>query len=50
MWGNDPNLTQAEYANGNRPVEHWINPFADVLFQQLNADRYWWGWNGRMNG
>jgi hypothetical protein len=50
MWGNDPDLTQEAVMKGRRPKEHWINPAADVLFQQLNPNRYWWGWNGRMNG
>ena len=50
MWGNDPDLNQEAVLNGGSPKEHWVNPAADVLFQQLNPNRYWWGWNGRLNG
>ena len=51
MWGNDPGLTQVAFdENGDRPMEHWINPAANELLWQLRGGRPAWGWNGRMNG
>jgi hypothetical protein len=42
MWGNDPTLTPAAHAGGQRVKESWINPNLKIP-QHL-------GWNGRLNG
>lgn len=41
MWGNDPDLTPAKVAMGEKPKESWINPAT----QSPHV-----GWNGRLNG
>jgi hypothetical protein len=41
MWGNDPDLTMAKVAMGEKPKETWINP---------DSMRKKFGWNGRLNG
>lgn len=41
MWGNDPDLTMAKVAMGEKPKETWINP---------DSMRKEFGWNGRLNG
>ncbi|KAK3380697.1 hypothetical protein B0T24DRAFT_571599 [Lasiosphaeria ovina] len=52
MWGNDPDLTKQDYADGKRPVESWINPVADDLKKRLGGTRALspWGVSGRLNG
>ncbi|KAG8989460.1 hypothetical protein FRB94_014378 [Tulasnella sp. JGI-2019a] len=50
QWGNDPQLNQAAYDAGKRPVESWINPEAESLRKQLGGRRPFWGYNGRLNG
>ena len=41
MWGNDPDLTMAKVAMGEKPKETWTNP---------GTMRTKFGWNGRLNG
>ncbi|KAJ9109363.1 hypothetical protein QFC21_000693 [Naganishia friedmannii] len=50
QWGDDPNLTQRAFDAGARPVETWINPYAEVIRKVLGGKRPSWGWNGRLNG
>ncbi|KAG9014731.1 hypothetical protein FRB94_010578 [Tulasnella sp. JGI-2019a] len=50
QWGNDPELDQAAYDSGKRPVESWINPEAEKLRKALGGKRPSWGYNGRLNG
>lgn len=50
MWGNDPKLTGAKAAAGEKPKQSWIKPEAEIIRKQLNGTRPSWGWNGRMNG
>ncbi|KAL1640295.1 hypothetical protein SLS58_007111 [Diplodia intermedia] len=50
QWGNDPDLTQKRYEDGQTPQESWINPEATKLRASLHGKRPFWGWNGRMNG
>ena len=41
MWGNDPDLTPAKAATGEKPKESWINPASTSPHL---------GWLGRLNG
>jgi hypothetical protein len=50
MWGNDPDLNQAAFERGKKPIESWINPEAEKIRQKLGGQRPSWGWNGRLNG
>lgn len=47
MWGNDPDLTETKYNQGERPKESWVNPKATAT---LPKNRPYFGWLGRGNG
>lgn len=52
-WGNDPDLTRAEYNNGDRPKEGWINPEVKQMFRDIRTAsnlRPYLGRYERMNG
>ncbi|KAF8974266.1 hypothetical protein BDZ97DRAFT_1690029 [Flammula alnicola] len=50
QWGNDPELTQAQFEAGKTANQVWINPAADRVRVSLHGARPSWGWNGRLNG
>jgi len=50
QWGNDPEVTQAAFDAGARPVQRWINPEATHLRKAMHGSRPFWGWNERLNG
>ena len=47
MWGDDPDLTEIKYNQGERPKESWVNPKASAT---LPKNRPYFGWLQRGNG
>ena len=54
MWGNDPNLNQKAFNNGDSVNESWMDKkFSGELWRKMafeEGKRINWGWNGRLNG
>lgn len=55
MWGDDPSLTAADYTNGNRPSESWVNESSPVVAYRSNPPSgvtppSTLGFSGRANG
>ena len=48
-WGTSPGFTRADFAQGKRPQQSWINPVADTQFSTRAPDGKL-GYLGRMNG
>jgi len=48
-WGTSPRFTRADFAQGKRPQESWVNPVADAQFATRAPDGKL-GYLGRMNG
>jgi hypothetical protein len=45
MWGNDPDLDKANYDNGTRPVQTWLNTAGMPATKSPH-----FGWHDRLNG
>lgn len=48
-WGNDPDLTYADYKAGQRPKQGWVNPKVLAMFR-LRPPEADMGYLGRVNG
>ncbi|KAG8216680.1 hypothetical protein J3R82DRAFT_6882 [Butyriboletus roseoflavus] len=50
QYGNDPNVLQKQYDEGERPTQLWRNPIALALLEELGGNRPWLGWHDRLDG